>query len=121
MSSSRTSGPARTLPIYTTALAWFFVVACAAMAIVIPVTDPANSELLGTVAYVVAAVLVAAGVVMLRRGSPRLAVALVTAGAVLGGIFLVWTLRAPILALVLIVLFAWGALRDSTAALQPAA
>lgn len=120
MSSSASAGPARSLPIYTTALAWFFVAACAAMALYVPLFDRANWELVGSVFYLVAAGLVAAGLFAFRRGSPRLAVALVTVGALLGGVGLVWTLVAPILALVLIVLFAWGALRGPSVATRPA-
>jgi hypothetical protein len=120
MSSHASAGPARTLPIYTTFLAWVFVAACAAMALYVPLFDKANWELMGSVFYLVAAGLVAAGLFALRRGSPRLAVALVTVGALLGALFLVWTLVAPILALALIVLFARGALRGSPVAYEPA-
>ncbi|MCJ7710034.1 MAG: hypothetical protein MUQ32_04305 [Chloroflexi bacterium] len=120
MSPMASTFSTRTLPIYTTALAWFFVAACAAMALYVPLFDSANWELIGSVFYLVAAVLVAAGLFALRGGSPRLAVALVTVGALLGGLFLVWTLIAPILALVLIVLFAWGALRGPSVAALPA-
>lgn len=120
MSSSRLTDPARSLPVYTTALAWFFAAACAAMAFVIPVVDPANWELMGSVIYLIAATLVAAGMVAFRLGSHRLAVVPVTVGALLGGLALVWTIIAPILALVLIVLFARGALRGPSAELRPA-
>jgi hypothetical protein len=116
MSSHASAGPTRTLPIYTTVLAWVFVAACAAMALYIPLFDKANWELMGSVFYLVAAGLVAAGLFALRRGSPKLAVALVTVGALLGALFLVWTLVVPILALALIVLFAFGALRGPSAA-----
>jgi hypothetical protein len=116
MSPMATARSTRTLPIYTTALAWFFVAACAAMALYVPLFDKANWELMGSVFYLVAAGLVAAGLFAIRRGSPRLAVALVTIGALTGGLFLVWTLIAPIIAIALIVLFAFGALRGPSAA-----
>ena len=74
MSSSSLAGANRTLPIYTTVLAWFFVAACAAMALYLPLFDRANWELMGSAFYLVAAGLVAAGLLALRRGSPRLAV-----------------------------------------------
>jgi hypothetical protein len=120
MSSSASAGSARSLPIYTTALAWFFVAACAAMAIYVPLFDRANWELFFSVFCVAAAGLVAAGLFAFRGGSARLAVALVTVGALVGALFLVWTLVAPILALALIVLFARGALRGSPVAYEPA-
>jgi hypothetical protein len=120
MSSFASAGPARSLPIYTTVLAWLFVAACVAMAIYIPVFDKANWELMGSIVYLTAAVLVAAGWFAFRRTSPWLAVALVTLGALAGGVFLVWTLVMPIAALALIVLFARGALRGSSVAVKPA-
>jgi hypothetical protein len=102
------------------ALAWFFVAGCAAMALYIPLFDRANWELMGSVFYLVAGGLVAGGLFAFRRGSPRLAVGLVTVGALLGALALMWTLIAPILALVLIVLFAFGALRGPSVATRPA-
>jgi len=82
------------------------------MAIWVPVFDNANWELIGSIIYVAAAVLVAAGLFAFNRTSPWLAVALVTLGALVGGFLLVWTLVVPVLALLLIVLFARGALRS---------
>ena len=113
MSSLTAAGSTRALPMYTTVLAWLFAAACVAMAIWIPMFDRANWELVGSVGLVAAGVLVAAGWVALGRTSPRLAVALVTLGALVGGLFSVWTLVMPALALILIVLFARGALRRS--------
>jgi len=111
MSSITQPGSTRALPIYTTVLAWLFAAACVAMAIYVPVFDKANWELMGSIFYAAAAALVVAGLFAFSRTSPWLAVALVTLGALAGGVFLVWTLVAPILALVLIVLFARAALR----------
>ena len=113
MSSLTAAGSTRALPIYTTVLAWLFAAGCVAMAIWVPVFDRANWELVGSIGYLAAGVLVAAGWVALGRTSPRLAVALVTLGALVGGFFLVWTVVVPVLALILIVLFARGALRRS--------
>ena len=111
MSSFAPARSTQALPIYTTVLAWLFAVACVAMALYVPVFDKANWELTGSIIYVAAGVLVAAGLFAFGRTSPRLAVALVTLGAVVGGFSLVWTLVAPILALAVIVLFALSALR----------
>jgi hypothetical protein len=55
------------------------------------------------------------------KASPWPAVGLVTLGALVGGVFTVWTLVMPIAALVLIVLFARGALRAPSVAVKPAA
>jgi len=55
-------------------------------------------------------------VLLMYPVSTRLAVALVTVGALIGALFLVWTLIAPIIAIALIVLFAFGALRGPSAA-----
>ena len=120
MPSSASAGQARSLPIYTTALAWFFVAGCAAMAIYIPLFDRANWELIGSIVLLTAGVLVAAGLFAFKRGSPRLAVALVTVGALAGGLFSIWTLVMPIAALILIGLFAWGGLRGPSIAPRPA-
>jgi hypothetical protein len=89
------------------------------MALLVPVFDKANWELMGSIFYLAAAVMVAAGLLTFRRGSPRLAVALVTVGASAGGLFLAWSLVVPIAALALIVLFARSALRGSSVAVQP--
>jgi len=86
------------------------------LAIFVPLFDNAGRELFFSVFCVAAAVLVAAGVLALGRTSPRLAVALVTVGALVGGLFLAWTLVGPILALALIVLFARGVLGGSSVA-----
>jgi tryptophan-rich sensory protein len=120
MSSFAPTRSTPALPIYTTVLAWLFAAACVAMAIWVPVFDKANWELVGSIIYVAAAVLVVAGVLAFSRTSPWLAVALVTLGALVGGFFLVWTLVVPILALALIVVFARGALRGSSATFKPA-
>jgi|NGEPerStandDraft_6_1074524.scaffolds.fasta_scaffold106812_2 hypothetical protein len=122
MSTLAPSHPAhaRALPIYTTVLAWLFVAACALEAVYQPVFDKTNSELVGVVGYAIAAVLVAAGIIAFRGEAPRLAVVLVTVGALLGAVMLVWTLLVPIMALTLIVLFALGARRGSSAATAPA-
>jgi len=114
MSSLASARSSRAMPIYTTALAWLFAAACVAMAIYVPLFDKASWELMGSIFYLVAAALVVAGLFAFGRTSPWLAVALVSLGALAGGLFLVWTLVAPILALVLIVLFARGALRGSS-------
>lgn len=120
MSTSALARPGQSMPIYTTVLAWLFVAACAAEAIYQPVFDKANSELVGVVGYALAAVLVAAGIIAFGRAVPRLAVVLVTVGALLGAVMLVWTLLVPVMALILIVLFALGARRGSSAAAAPA-
>ena len=120
MSPMASAASSRSLPISTAVLAWLFAAACAAMAIYVPVFDSANSELLGSVICLAAAALVVAGLLAFNRTSPGLAVGLVTVGALVGGFGLVWTLVAPILALVLIVLFAWGALRGSSVHLKTA-
>ena len=120
MSPLAQSGSTHTLPIYTTILAWLFAAACIAMAIYVPVFDRANWELMGSIVNLAAGVLVAAGLLAVGRTSPRLAVALVTLGALAGGLFLVWTLVMPIAALALIALFARGALRGSSVAARPA-
>ena len=112
MSSFAPTRSTHALPIYTTVLAWLFAAACVAMAIWVPVFDKANWELMGSIVCLAAGVLVAAGLFAVGRTSPWLAVALVTLGALVGGLSLVWTLVAPILALAVIVLFAWGALRS---------
>jgi hypothetical protein len=115
-----TAGSTRSLPIYTTVLAWLFAGACVAMAIWVPVFDKANWELIGSVMCLAAAALIVAGLFAFSRTSPRLAIALVSFGAFAGGLFLVWTLVAPILALALIVLFARGALRGPSVAVKSA-
>ena len=120
MSPLAQSGSTHTLPIYTTVLAWLFAAACVAMAIYVPVFDNANWELTGSLIYLAAAVLVAAGVLAFSRTSPRLAIALVSLGALAGGLFLVWTLVMPIAALVLVGLFARSALRGSPVAAMQA-
>ena len=113
MSSRTFTLTGRPLPVYTRALAWIFVAACIAMALYVPLFDGANWEPLGSALYLVAGLLVAGGTLAYGRTSPWLAFALVTVGALLGGVTLVWTLFAPLLALVLIALFAWGALRGA--------
>jgi len=119
MSSIASPRSTHTLPIYTTVLAWLFAAACVAMAIYVPVFDRANWELMGSIVYLAAAVLVVAGLFAFSRTSPWLAFALVAVGALAGGIFLVWTLVVPIVALALIVLFASGALRSSAVGVKP--
>ena len=111
---------ARAVPLYTTVLAWLFVAACAIEAIYQPLFDKANSQVTGDVGYLVAAVLVAAGLLTFRRTSPWLSVALVTLGALVGGVMLVWTLVIPIVAIVLIVLFVMNARRGSSVTARPA-
>ncbi len=111
---------ARAVPIYTTVLGWLFVAACAIEAIYQPVFDKANSQVSGDVGYLVAAVLVAAGLLTYRSTSPRLSVALVTLGALVGGVMLVWTLVMPIIAMALVVLFVMNARRSSPASARPA-
>jgi len=118
MSSS--SAPTRSLPIYTVAPAWLFVAACVAMAIYIPLLDRANWDLVGSLGLLAAGLLVAVGLFTFRRGSPLLAVALVTVGALTGGLFAVWTLVQPIAALALIGLIARGAHRGPSVATRPA-
>jgi len=120
MSTFAPAGSTRALPTYTTALAWFFAAACIAVAIYVPVFDRANWELVGSIACVASGLLVAAGLFAFSRTFPRLAVALVTIGALAGGVFLVWTLVAPIAALALIVLFARGARGGSSVAVKSA-
>lgn len=120
MSSFASTGSNRPLPIYTTVLAWLFIAACVAMAIYVPLFDRANWELMGSIVSLVAAVLIATGLFALGRTSRWLAIALVTLGALAGGLFLVWTLVMPIAALALIALFARGALRGSSVAARPA-
>lgn len=119
MSRFAQPGPTHAMPIYTIVLAWFFAAACAAMAIYVPLFDKANWELTGSILYFAAGLLVVAGLFALGRTSPWLAVALVSLGALAGGLFLVWTLVVPIVALVLIALFARGALRGSSVAVRP--
>lgn len=111
--SARTR-PTRAMPVYTTVLAWLFAAACAFMAILALVSNDPNWERLTSLVYLAATVLVAAGLYAFRRGSPRLAFALVALGALDGGFFLVWTLVIPVLGLALIVLFARSALRGSS-------
>jgi hypothetical protein len=113
-------GSARSLPIYTMVLGWLFAAACIAMAIWIPLFDRANWELTGSILYLAAGLLVAAGLVAFNRTSTRVAFALVTVGALAGAVGLVWTLVVPIVALVLIALFAQAALRGPSVAVRQA-
>jgi uncharacterized membrane protein YphA (DoxX/SURF4 family) len=121
MSTVATTRSSYALPIYTTVLAWLFVAACLFEAIYQPVFDKANSQVIGDAGYLVAAVLVAAGLLTSRRTSPWLSVTLVTLGALVGGAMLVWTLVVPVLALVLIVLVVLNARRGAAVAAKPAA
>jgi hypothetical protein len=111
---------ARSLPVYTSALAWLYAAACAAMALYVPLFDAANWEPMGSVVYLGAAALIAFGLFAFGRTSPWLAAGLVTLGAAAGALFLVWTLVAPILGLVLIVLIARGARGWTTRAIRQA-
>jgi hypothetical protein len=121
MSTSAHIHPGRALPLYTAVLAWLFVAACLFEAIYQPVFDKVNSQVVGDVGYLVAGVLVAAGLLTFRRTSPWLSVALVCLGALVGGVMLVWTLVIPIAALVLIVLVVLNTRRSVAVAAKPAA
>jgi hypothetical protein len=121
MSTVATTRSSHAMPLYTTVLAWLFAAACLFEAIYLPVFDKASSQMSGDIGYLVAAVLVAAGLLTARRTSPWLSATLVILGALVGGVMLVWTLIVPILALALIVLAVLNARRSASVAAKPAA
>jgi uncharacterized membrane protein (UPF0136 family) len=122
MSSSASTSSSHVLPTYTVWLARVFAAACVAAAIYFPLFDKANTDGAGlSIALVVAALLVVAGLFAFGKTSAWLAVGLVTLGSLVGGVATVWTFAMPIVAVVLIVLFALGALRAPSVAVKPAA
>ena len=96
----------RTLSTATKWLGWISVALWTAAAVLVPILDSANSEVTGSIGNLSAALLIAAGLVTLERATPWLGFALITAGALIGGVFLVYLLVPMILAIVLIVLVA---------------
>ena len=78
--------------------------------------DPYRS--LAAVMFFAGAALIAAGLFVLTRTSPWVAVALVFVGAGIAGAMLWWTIGVPIVAIVLIVLFALSARRADAAKRQ---
>lgn len=109
------SGSARRFSTHTFALAWFFVAACLLGALQVVLADHAIPNVLtgpdNVVVLFAAAALVAAGMRTFGSTSPWLATALITVGAIAGSIGLVWTIVAPFVAIVLIVLCAVDAHR----------
>jgi hypothetical protein len=112
METSASTLPTRVLSSHTKWLAWIFAAVCIAAAVLLPVVDAANSQLAGSLLLVAGAVLVAAGLFAFGRTAMWLAFGLVTLGALVGGVALIW-LFIPLLAgLVLIVFFARDAFRS---------
>ena len=117
MSSSASTSSGHVLPKYTVWLARVFAAVCVLGAIYFPLFDKANTDGAGlSIALVVAALLVVAGLFAFGKASPWLAVGLVTLGSLVGGVATVWTFAMPIAAIALIVLFVLGARRNSSVA-----
>ena len=120
-----TPSPARAphvLPKYTAWLAWLFVALCVgggAYGAVFFASD--TQPILGAAILFSGAALVSGGIIAARRNSPWLAVALVTAGALVVGVPFFWTILATVMAIALIVLFVLDARRASSVAARPAA
>jgi hypothetical protein len=121
VSLSPISARSRALPVYTTVLAWIFAAICAVMAVAVPIFDRANWELAGSILYVLAALLVITGLFAFSRASRWLAAGLVVAGALAGGVFLIWTLVVPLMGLALILLTVRAASGGSSRAASLAA
>ena len=115
MTTPASARPTRVMSKYTKWLGWILVGICLAAAVSLPVFDKANSERLGSVMLVVGAALVATGMFAFGRTAPWLAMALVTVGVLLGGVFLIWILLPLIAGIVLIVLFARDSFRSQPA------
>jgi len=115
MTTPSSARPTRAMSSSTKWLGWILVAVCLAAAVYLPVFDKANSEWVGSVMLVVGAGLVAAGMFAFGRTAPWLAMALVTVGALLGGVSLIWILLPLIAGIVLIVLFARDSFRSQPA------
>ncbi|MEO8463401.1 MAG: hypothetical protein ABI555_09320 [Chloroflexota bacterium] len=101
------------LPIYTTVAGWLVVVACG-FAVVADLTSTFGylpEDQGGIPIFVAAAALVVAGLLSFGRTSRWLSFGLATLGALATGLFLIWTMAVPVVALVFIVLFAMSTLR----------
>lgn len=94
----------RTLSTATVWLGWISVALWTAAAVLVPILDSANSEVTGSIGNLSAALLIAAGLVTFEKATPWLGFCLITVGALIGGVFLVYMLVPMILAIVLIVL-----------------
>jgi hypothetical protein len=106
MTSAASVTQARSLSTATTWLGWISVALWTAAAVLIPVLDRANSELAGSIGNVSAAALIATGLLTYERTAPVLGFCLITLGALVGGVFLVYLLAPMVLAIALIVLVA---------------
>lgn len=114
MTTAASLHQARTLSTATTWLGWISVALWTAAAVLVPVLDKANSELAGSIGNLSAAVLIAAGLLTFEKVAPWLGFSLITLGALIGGVFLVYLLVPMILAIALIVLVARDTFRHQT-------
>ena len=106
---------ARTLSTPTTWLGWTFVALWTAAAVLVPVLDKANSEITGSIGNVGAAMLIAAGLLTFEKAAPWVGFSLITFGALVGGVFLVYLVVPMILTIALIVLAARDTFGQRTA------
>jgi hypothetical protein len=122
MSTTPSTRAGHTLPVYTTALTWFFVVVCVAGGLYEAAFGPRDSHpvLAGLILFAGAS-LVAAGMIAARRDSRWMAVLLVTLGALVVGVIFFWTIVGVIVSIALIVLFVMNARRGSAVGATPAA
>jgi hypothetical protein len=106
------------LPIYVRALGWLVVVGCG-WSVVANLTLSSGftpGDQWSILVAIAAAALVVAGMLSFGKTSRWLSIGLATVGALTAGLYLVWTLAVPLVALAFIVLFAWSALRRHPAA-----
>lgn len=104
MTTAASLPQARALSTPTKWLGWISVALWAAAAALVPILDSANSEVAGSIGNLSAAVLIAAGLLIFERTTPWLGFCLITLGALIGGVFLVYMLVPMIVAIALIVL-----------------
>ena len=121
MTTSTSTRPTRHMSTYTTWLACIYAAVLVVWAIVYPNVDKVDSQFAGSAMNVVGAVLIVAGLFAFTRTSPWVAVALVTAGALVGTLPIFWAVVPLIAAIVLIVLIVRDARRAPSVAVRPAA
>ncbi len=121
MATSKSTRPTRVMSPYTLWLARIYAVVLVLWAIVYPLLDKVNAELLGSVFNVVGAVLIVAGLFAFSRTSPWVAATLVILGAMVGTLPIYWAGVTMIAMIALIVLIVRDARRNRSATLAPAA
>ncbi|HZL07478.1 MAG TPA: hypothetical protein VFE45_19030 [Coriobacteriia bacterium] len=114
MTTTRSIPQTRTLSTATTWLGWTFVALWTAAAVLVPVLDRANAEPAGSIGNLSAAALVAAGLLTFERIGLWLGLSLITLGALIGGVFLIYLIVPMIVAIALIVLAARDAFGHPT-------